>query len=577
MQSQVLIFLQPAYMQLEPSSTEVFYGADNTIKAIQRFQSNAKETWCACVDKTIPALSAGKKLRKGYVDGKARGVKIKYLTEITKDNLEHCKKVMEVAELRHFAGITGSFAVTESECISIYKKDIDSDPADVLVHSNLREMVGQQQNIFDALWNNAIPAEQRMREIEEGIPLERTEVVSDPHTIKSLYQGFVSEAREEILLILPTVNAFARQKRLGTLDLLKKQRSEKGVKVRILVPVIEDKTHVQDILDLETRGIQVNRLSRNPPQAERRRSTKVTVAIIDNKTSLVIELKNDEKETFVDATGTAIMSTGKAMASSYARFFESLWRETRLNAQLREADKMQQEFINIAAHELRTPVQPILGVIDMYDISAKAAEENDDGEVRVKKTHMRRVARNATRLIRLSSDILDATKIESNTLKLNIDSKVDLIKLVTEAIEDSKRQIADGKITFVTDFAKERLQVDVDSDRITQVLTNLLGNAIKFTTDKGGSISVTVKKSISSSGDDDRKAQIIISDDGKGIDSEIMPRLFQKFASKTDSGRGTGLGLFISKAIIEAHQGKILGRNNSDGKGATFSFTLPLV
>ena len=252
-----------------------------------------------------------------------------------------------------------------------------------------------------------------------------------------------------------------------------------------------------------------------------------------------------------------------------------LLRANGLIIDMKKANELQREFINIAAHELRTPVQPILGVLSMYEIeplTVRAEAEAVEEEVRVKKAHLRMVARNAARLARLSSDILDATKIESKTLKMKISSKVDLIMLATEAIEDSRRQIADGEITFVTDFAKECIQVDVDSYRIMQVLANLLNNAIKFT--GKGVISVTIKKSNSSTSNDDQ-VQVIISDNGKGIDSEILPRLFQKFTTKTDNGSGTGLGLYISKAIVEAHRGKIWAGNNN-ARGATFSFTLPL-
>ena len=171
----------------------------------------------------------------------------------------------------------------------------------------------------------------------------------------------------------------------------------------------------------------------------------------------------------------------------------------------------------------------------------------------------------------MSSNILDATRIESNNLNLNIGKNVDIIRLVTGCIEDVKRKVLDGNIEFLANFPEEGVEADVDSYRILQVLTNLLDNAIKFT--PKGTVFMIIRKINSGS---IGHVEVIISDNGKGIDPEVVPGLFQKFASKTDNGSGTGLGLYISKAIIEAHGGKIWAENNADGKGATFCFSIPL-
>ena len=218
-------------------------------------------------------------------------------------------------------------------------------------------------------------------------------------------------------------------------------------------------------------------------------------------------------------------------------------------------EKMQTEFINIAAHELRTPIQPILGVLELYDTNSQVTQSEDKQRERtivVEKAHLELIRRNANRLERLSSDILDATRIESKNLKLKIDKNVDLIRLISYAIKDTTSNVATGNIKFLANFPEEGVEANVDSYRILQVLANLLDNAIKFT--PKGTVSMTIRKI---NNDGIHRAEVIISDEGKGIDPEIMPGLFQKFSSKTDSGTGTGLGLYISKAIIEAHEGKI--------------------
>lgn len=177
---------------------------------------------------------------------------------------------------------------------------------------------------------------------------------------------------------------------------------------------------------------------------------------------------------------------------------------------------------------------------------------------------MRMIARNADRLARLSSDVLDATRIENNSLKLNVQQKVNLVELASVAVEDF-RESAGGRIEFVVKSPDGTVFVDADWSRLSQVLANLLRNAAKFTTTsplRQGTISVTVEKTGGG------EARITVADTGSGIDPEVMPRLFQKFASKTDTGSGTGLGLFISKAVVEAHGGRMWAENNPNGKGA---------
>jgi len=232
----------------------------------------------------------------------------------------------------------------------------------------------------------------------------------------------------------------------------------------------------------------------------------------------------------------------------------------RANEQLKIHDKMQQEFINIASHEMKTPTQVILGYSKLIRRHPERSEEMIDA-----------IARNATRLQRLTNDILDVTRIETQSLKLNVEERVNLNELISYVIEDQRTEIEKSNkyIRLVHEPQQDHsIEVDADKNRLTQVISNLLSNAIKFTTE--GTIRVTevVKDSM---------ALVSVKDTGQGIDHEIMPRLFTKFAAKSETG--TGLGLFISKSIVEAHGGKIWAENNSDcdrKKGAIFTFSIPL-
>ncbi len=228
------------------------------------------------------------------------------------------------------------------------------------------------------------------------------------------------------------------------------------------------------------------------------------------------------------------------------------------NERLKIHDKMQQEFINIASHEMKTPTQAILGYSKLIQRHTEKREVMMDA-----------IARNATRLQRLTNDILDVTRIETQSLKLNME-RVNLNELISDIIEDYRNEIEKGNkdVKLLHEPQDQIIEVEVDKNRFTQVISNILNNAIKFT--KEGIIRVTEEVK-------DGKARVSVKDTGQGIDTEIFPRLFLKFAAKSEAG--TGLGLFISKSIVEAHGGKIWAENNTDfdGKiGATFTFSIPL-
>jgi signal transduction histidine kinase len=232
------------------------------------------------------------------------------------------------------------------------------------------------------------------------------------------------------------------------------------------------------------------------------------------------------------------------------------------NQQLKIHDSMQKEFINIASHEMRTPTQAILGYSEMSEMEPERSKE-----------YLQPILRNARRLQKLTNDILDVTRIESQSLNLNKE-RVNLDDVISSVLVDYRNQIErernqkDIKLVYENnDDNKPRdIFVEADRERLTQVISNLISNAIKFTQEGVIKVSVEVK--------DNRDAVMTIKDNGEGIDSEIMPRLFTKFATKSITG--TGLGLFISKSIVDAHGGKIWGENNKDGRGATFSFSLPI-
>jgi two-component system, OmpR family, sensor histidine kinase VicK len=255
---------------------------------------------------------------------------------------------------------------------------------------------------------------------------------------------------------------------------------------------------------------------------------------------------------------------------SYVSIFESLINQVKLYEQLKIHGKMQEEFINVASHELRTPIQVILAFTELLEHHPEKKDEM-----------IQSVQRNALRLQRLAEDILDVTKIESKTLNLHKE-KFNLSDLISTIIGDHRNNIdkndeGKDKVRLLYTNEKEPFLVKADYARIIQSISNILNNAIKFTQEEkelgeegAGDIYITIEKKKK---DNEQQVIVMIRDTGKGIDSDILPRLFTKFATK--STKGTGLGLFISKSIIEAHGGTIWAENNKDGKGATFAFDLP--
>ena len=722
---------------LPPSSSpekrsEILYGVDNAVGRGVYFMSNVKKRMDIYFDYRAPSIVVEiDEYRNGYIDIRKRGGRIRAFTEITKDNINYCKKLMKlVDELRHLNGVKGGLAVSETEYMATTVLE-EAKPLTQVIFSSVKEVVEQGQYIFDTLWNTAIPAEQKIKEIEEGIIRYETRIVEDPDQIieeisrltansnelsicitpggmqysynyffkikkkllekqkkgkhkgiryiskiekdnidlaktylnygiqirhvknlppmsfgvsdkemsatiekmeggkkiesllisteplyikhftsifeelwkngidatdrirdieagvhladievilssaraQELYLDIVKGASEEILWIFPSINAFIRQEKIGAIRLAEEAAKQRNVKVRILVPangLIEQKVQQLKQYCYPNNTIDVRYIIQMS-------DTKATILVIDRKASLVMELKDDSKTTFIEAIGLSTYSNSKAGVSSYVAIFENLWKQTELYDQLKEAheqlkrhDKMQKEFINIAAHELRTPIQPILGLTQV--IRSRIEDREEESEL------LNVVSRNAKRLQQLTENILDVTRIESNSLQLNKE-QFSLREMVLNAIADCKSQLKEHDNIRLELVSKEDVFVEADKARIGQVIYNLLNNAVKFTQDEkgqGGIISVTLEEHKNDRDDNNNKEAIVsIKDTGIGIAPEIMPRLFTKFTTK--SGRGTGLGLFISKSIVEAHGGKIWAINNTDGKGATFSFTLSIV
>ena len=490
---------------------------------------------------------------------------LRWIINIGKDNLDLVKVFLESGiQIRHIKNMPPmNFGVSDKEVALTIEKMEGGSVSQSFLISNEPLYVIHFNSLFEELWKSGIDAAERIKDIKQGVYLADIEVVPSSAKAQDRYLNILKSASEEILLIFPTTGSFIRQEKIGVIQLAKQGAKERNVKVRILMPSnsLTEQMVIQ-LMQYYPNHIDVRYI-------EQMSETKATILVVDRKSSLVMELRDDSKTTFVEAIGLSTYSNSKAGVLSYVAIFENLWVQSDLYEQLKRHDKMQKDFINIAAHELRTPIQPILGLTEILRSRTNDAEEIKLLEV---------VGRSARRLQRLTEDILDVTRIENQSLNLKKE-RFNLNDMIVNAIDDITTNKESSRIkrnlikVIYPPHQSRDISIEADKGRINQVIHNLLDNSLKFT--YSGTIAITAEMK-KEDGNVNDEVVVWVKDTGTGIDSQIFPRLFSKFATKSEVG-GTGLGLFISKSIVEAHGGRIWAENNSEGcKGATFYFSLPL-
>jgi two-component system, OmpR family, sensor histidine kinase VicK len=565
-----------------------------------------------------------------------KDIGLRCILKINQQNMEIVEKFLEIegVHIRHTSNpLPINFEVSDKN-FNLSMRTSEKIDTSYLLSIPDPLLIKYYKSTFEQLWNESLDAKIKINDLRSNLSREEgfTELIENPYKTQQLLIRHIQKAAKEILIILPSVNAFFRYERIEIFHILEKKilhnnynntnsniKNSNELVVKILTPA--NNNLEKDITSIYNKIKNTNKQKGNFEfrRIESLSAINTGCVIIDKKDLLVIELKDDSKDNFLEAIGSSIYSNTPTTVFSYISIFDTLWTETELyesirianeelqstTEELRESlqilanvnqeltvtneildkqDRMQKEFINIAAHELRTPTQSIVGYCEMID----AFPENT-------KKYLEPVKRNAEKLYRLTEDILDVSRIESGTLRLE-KSKFDLREIILNLIEDltAKMKKEDSVIKsnkedrdknthiqlIYPELSAEPLFVYADKNRIQQVLSNLLGNALKFT--ENGVITINTKKFIDTINNNENKkgkefVSIKIKDTGKGIDPEVLPRLFEKFATKSD--KGTGLGLYISKNIIDAHGGKIWGgdnNNKSKKNGAEFGFTLPL-
>ena len=520
-------------------------------------------------DSKSPEFLLYDEITKALQKAKTKGIKIRFITEINRANVGKCKEIMKFAEVRHLDNIIGNFILSDKE---FFGQTLGSNYQVNKIYNNDHGIVELQNYVFENLWNNSVSEHDKSSSLQVGVEPEEVKVLSDPIEIRKIYLSLIESAKSEISLIIATPNALQRNYKGGIISMLIEASEKRNVTVNLVIPTY-DNDKIQDdflhnVLLSKNFKFKMKSIAAVTTQTHK---IKTTFLIVDKKSVFIIDVKDDNKANFLEAVGYATFHTSKSRAESYNFIFDTIWRQADLYESLREAnrnliysyqkleehDAMEKEFINLAAHELRTPSQSIIGYSEMLKDLPERNKQYEEA-----------ISRNAERLYSLVTNMLNIARIESQTMKLN-KTVFDLNVKIENVIGDVNQQVEIRKADKVRiDFRPiGRINIIADKEKIFQVFANLLNNAIKFTNE--GVINISVKEK-----EKTNEAIVTIKDSGSGIDPEIIPHLFSKF--KTKSEKGLGLGLYISKNIVEAHNGKIEAFNNPNSKGATFIVTLPL-
>jgi len=496
------------------------------------------------------------KQKRGEGDG------IRWIMRIEKDSINLVKNFLKLGvKIRHVKNLAPiNFAVSKHGLIATVEEIAGGGMIQNLLTSNEGSYIKHFTSMFEQLWKEGVDARYRIKDIEEKVGIAEIEIIRNP--IDSIARGWdmVKSARKEINVLFSSSNALKRQIAMGALPLLRNASEKQKVKIRMLLPSSDRSDQLIEETKSNVPNIDIRTISSSL-------ETKISILIVDNNQCLILELKDDKQNTSHDAVGLATYSISPTIISSYLAIFESFWRQAELFEKMKEVEILEKDFINFAAHELRNPVQPIIGFSELLYSKIENQEH---------RRLLDEVILNARRLERLARVMLDVTRIENNSLILTKET-VDTAKVVKDIVDSYNQNLREKnavnksknleELMIIQNGVKD-LEVTLDKVRITQVICNILDNALSFSHE--GKIKVVLKK-------EKRNRQnfllVRVKDTGPGIDPEILSKLFTKFASKSDMG--TGLGLFISKGIVEAHGGKIWAENNPN-KGATFSFTLPI-
>lgn len=332
----------PASSSSIPEKTEILYGNDNIQRVVLEAYSQIKEQHDSCMDHTEVAMAVTyDAIWNGILDLKKRGIKIRCIVEATPENIIYCKKLMQVAQVRHLNAVRSNFGIVDRKQCLLHTIANEQQPLSHAIITNVKGIVDAQQYLFETLWSKAIPIEKTIKEIEEGVVSEFIETLSDNDEIHAILQRLLTSTMRELLVILPTTNTFVRLEKEGLIQALKEE-AKRGVKIRMLIELTEasingynNDNNYNNFKSNEERILQ--ELLKDPlievQHLNKLSNGKLITIISDTKFSLVIEINDDTAQTTNEAIGLATYSNSESTVLSYVSIFETLWTQTELKKQ----------------------------------------------------------------------------------------------------------------------------------------------------------------------------------------------------------------------------------------------------
>lgn len=297
---------------------KVITGTEEITNFVLQGYQRTRRKLDSCLDFIGPSVvDTDYRVMKAASEMIERGIKIRLITDITKENINYCKDLSKVSEIRHIDGIKGNFGILDEKEYIIHLIHRESEAPSQVIYNNDSASVKAQQSLFNILWKNAIPIEDRVREIEYGVRLGFLDTIREPEEIEKIYLNMMNSASKELLILLPTENSFYRLEKKNLMSLLD-MNAERGVQIRVLTPMDDQIKELAQICNSKYNQIEMN------PIAEPLEINS-TIVVSDNKFSLVIEIREDHKSDFKEASGLAVYSNSLSSVWTHTTIFENLW------------------------------------------------------------------------------------------------------------------------------------------------------------------------------------------------------------------------------------------------------------
>src|SRR5919202_117944 len=455
----------------DPIRTRLLENPDEVSEELKEIINTSEDdSWSIC--STFDGLlmltynKGFERMQGRLLDSTRRGKNTRWVGSINNGNIHLVKTYLDLGmKIKQIKNIPSmNFAVSSKELYATIDEMKGRQIARNLLVSNEPHYVKHFKSIFEDLWNNGIDAIDRIREIEEKVEVEFVDVIADPVKLSSVLLDLTKSVKNEVLILIATSKGVTRMQKLGVFHNIIKA-SQNGATAKIICPVTEYNAHIVEEISKQAPAIRIMNMCTDAPSG---------IVIGDSCKYLQYEIKDPNSEEFSEAVGFGVYSNSKYTVKSAKVYFELLWNQHASNEQLKVHHRMQQDFINIAAHELRTPIEPLL----LGSEQLKHMLPNDE--------IVSIVLRNARKLQTLSNTILDAARIEGGTFKLYKERAniKDIILEVLDLTTYSTYNKDDDKLKIL--YEPKDIFIDADKDRIVQVVSNILNNAVKFIKEKEG-------------------------------------------------------------------------------------------